>query len=175
MAEVLSLLQIDGMEKLKSELSEWVLSQSITSSGFMTKPADLQQQLYAQREIAIRELAHNGKGEPTQRQPTPPPPEVTAAPSTASSTTSGDKDEFFDARSATPLEEPAHAFCLSYPLMNSCLVALDVTLNYFNVLPTLIFLNSMFRNLPEVSRTILSTKIPQKDDERIRIEFHSHS
>ena len=57
MAEVFSLLQIKGMEKLKFEMSDWVTSQSVASSGFMAKPADLQQQLYAQREIAIRELS----------------------------------------------------------------------------------------------------------------------
>ena len=80
MAEVFSLLKIKGLEKLKDEMSEWVSSQSISCSGFMTKPADLQQQLYAQREIAIRELS-NVKNTLTPTQ-----------------SDKNDNDKFFDAR-----------------------------------------------------------------------------
>lgn len=136
MAEVISLLQIPGMEKLRMELGEWVCSQSIASSGFMAKPADLQQQLYAQREIAIRELSIN---KPNQTQPP---------------VDSNENDKFFDARSIP--EQSTEGRKVSFPLMNSCLTALDVGINYLNVLPTLIFLNSMFLNLPEVSRSILT-------------------
>ena len=39
------------------------------------------------------------------------------------------------------------------------ITALEFGINYLNVLPTLIFLNSMFLNLPDISRAILTSKM----------------
>ena len=153
MAEVMSILQIPGMDKLRIELGEWVCSQSISSSGFMTKPADLQQQLYAQREIAIRELTINKS---TTHNPPQPPP-----------TDSNENDKFFDARS-TP-EKSVEMEINSFPLMNSCLTALEFGINYLNVLPTLIFLNSMFINLPDVSCAMLTSQMVNQSPPANRI------
>jgi len=122
----MSILQIPGMDKLRIELGEWVCSQSISSSGFMTKPADLQQQLYAQREIAIRELTINKS--PPQTQPID----------------NNENEKFFDARS-TP-DKLVELESNSFPLMNSCLTA------EFKIVCMIVCICGQYRNFGEKSQ-----------------------
>jgi len=140
MAEVFSLLKIEGLERLTKEMGEWACSQVITSSGFMSKPANLQQQLDAQREIAIRELNQsNLKSSPS--------PDV--------------EPETGDNRVGSPIYEFEN-----FPLLDSCLKALETERNYLNVLPTLLFVNSMVSNLNDTSQLMMNHENPADAEKR---------
>ena len=148
------------MDELRSELTEWVASKSISSSGFMPKPADLQQQLYAQREIAIRELSLEKKSPSSEKAPTPPDSEKNAKIEVENSENTSQADTSCTT-AGDGLEENVDKTDETYPLLNSCLIALDVDINYLNVLPTLIMINSMVENMPEVSENMFRTHVPE--------------
>ncbi|CAG5089312.1 Oidioi.mRNA.OKI2018_I69.PAR.g12170.t1.cds [Oikopleura dioica] len=137
MAEVFSLLKIEGLERLSKEMGDWACSQIIASSGFMSKPANLQQQLDAQREIAIRELNQNN---------------LKSSPSTESTSEP-------EAPPENRVGSPIYEF-ENFPLLDSCLKALETERNYLNVLPTLLFVNSMVSNLNDTSQLMMNHENP---------------
>ena len=90
-------------------MSDWILSKEITSAGFMSAPADLSQQLEAQREIAIREIHANRSR---------------AASSNASDDESGNIAPSVGEMS--PVSEEPSEEITDYPLFTSCFEALDL-------------------------------------------------
>ena len=90
-------------------MSDWILSKEITSAGFMSAPADLSQQLEAQREIAIREIHANR--------------------SRAGSANASDDESGNIAPSVgemSPVSEEPSEEITDYPLFTSCFEALDL-------------------------------------------------
>ena len=90
-------------------MSDWILSKEITSAGFMSAPADLSQQLEAQREIAIREIHANRSR---------------AASSNASDDEGGNIAPSVGEMS--PVSEEPSEEITDYPLFTSCFEALDL-------------------------------------------------
>jgi len=145
LAHVISILNNSGLTKLRDEMSDWILSKEITSAGFMSAPADLSQQLEAQREIAIREIHANRSR---------------AASSNESDDEGGNIIQSVDEMS--PVSEEPSEELTDYPLFTSCFEALDLkNRNYINILPNLIFIYSLFMNLTDVvTNLFIKTNYP---------------
>ena len=116
----------------------------------MSQPADLGQQLEAQREIAIRE-------------------NVTPTSSNAVSTfgsSSSNADDIEEEVKESSLERvdanlnPSNVL-QAYPLFDSCFNALSLeSTNYINILPNLIFIYSLQQNLADVLIELLCQLMP---------------
>jgi len=130
LAHVMSIVNVPGLGKLRKEMGEWVLSKEIRSTGFMSQPADLGQQLEAQREIAIRENVT---------------PTSTNAVVNKSETDGTDEEVDGGGNGEVSIEN------VTYPLFDSCFnaLALDAA-NYINILPNLIFIYALSTNLADV-------------------------
>ena len=112
----------------------------------MSQPADLGQQLEAQREIAIRE-------------------NVTPTSSNAVSTLAGNGDDEEEVKESSLQSvdanlNPANVL-QAYPLFDSCFNALSLeSTNYINILPNLIFIYSLQQNLADVLIELLCQLMP---------------
>ena len=115
----------------------------------MSQPADLGQQLEAQREIAIRE-------------------NVTPTSSNAVSTfgsSSSNADDIEEVKESSLERVDANLnpsnVLQAYPLFDSCFNALSLeSTNYINILPNLIFIYSLQQNLADVLIELLCQLMP---------------
>ena len=114
----------------------------------MSQPADLGQQLEAQREIAIRENVT---------------PTSSNAVSTFGSSSNADDIEEVKESSLERVDanlNPSNVL-QAYPLFDSCFNALSLeSTNYINILPNLIFIYSLQQNLADVLIELLCQLMP---------------
>ena len=114
----------------------------------MSQPADLGQQLEAQREIAIRENVT---------------PTSSNAVSALGSSSNADDEEEVKESSLERVDanlNPSNVL-QAYPLFDSCFNALSLeSTNYINILPNLIFIYSLQQNLADVLIELLCQLMP---------------
>ena len=130
----MSILNLQGLQKLRDEMSEWVLSKDImsgkyaifsmhnlwVSAGFMSQPADLAQQLEAQREIAIREISSGQTRSPESISIEIDPEERNQSPEVQPDS---ENIDHCHENNQTTEDQPLPTF----PLFDSCFEALDLT------------------------------------------------